>query len=225
MRLSSGGFEMAIELNDRSRTLHRDGEQFPLRPRIDPHYFALTDELNRATRREVFHGHDETHGSMPRNHGGGFQQHAADADISAHRFELNHQIRLLNFQANRILQFETSVLALQRKRGPGDIVEFAHSVKLLRRPGPDANCGYAGIKRARRTLPVRPMPWVSQFNLSMEIRSAGSAFWPRYGLSNCHVRTANSVRFLTARRAFSSTSFRDLPNSESIAQTSFHPDE
>jgi hypothetical protein len=69
------------------------------------------------------------------------------------------------------LQSKAPIFALLRRGGgPRNAVEFAHSVRLLWRPEPDANCGYVGVKRARRMLPKRPVPAVPWFNPSAEIR-------------------------------------------------------
>jgi hypothetical protein len=160
-----------IDLLDRLRTLHGDRKHFAFSLGFDPHYFTLTYKPNRTTKLATIHGHSETYWSMLRNHGSGLQQQATDADILRDRFELDYQVNMANLQANRILQLEAPILALLRRGGrPRNAVEFAHSVRLLWRPEPDANCGYAGVKRARRMLPKRPVPAAPWFNPSAEIR-------------------------------------------------------
>jgi hypothetical protein len=103
-------------LNDGLRTFNRDCAPILCRLRVNSHHFTFADKLNGAPNLPMLYAHNETHRSVLRNYGGGFHQEAADANVSAHGFDLNRAISGVWVQANRILQVKTAMFALLRRQ-------------------------------------------------------------------------------------------------------------
>jgi hypothetical protein len=91
-------------------TLNRDSEDvFPCL-RVDPHDSPLTHKLNPPTKLVVVHLHRKSDGDMSSNQRRGLQEQAADTDIPAYGFELNHQVSRVSLEVNRVLQAEAGYL-------------------------------------------------------------------------------------------------------------------
>jgi hypothetical protein len=211
------------DLSDRSRTLNRDREPFLGQLRVNPHNFTIAYELNGATKSAAFHTHNETHWSVLRNHGRSFQQQAANTDIPAHGFEFNDQISRPNFEDHRVLQAEAAILAFLRRGRSGDVVEFTHGVSLLLRPGPDANRGCAGAKRARKDAVQEAESRGRTVQLSCGIRGKKiCCFGP---MQVVQLRCAGSEfrQAPTRLPLFRGTSFRDLPSARRRVHTTSSP--
>jgi hypothetical protein len=103
---------MVIDLSDRSRTLNRNGEHFCCCLGINPHNFTFTLEPNGVTKVSALRSHHETHRSMLRDHGRGFEKQPTDTYVPADGFELNHSVSGVNLHPNRVVQAEATILAV-----------------------------------------------------------------------------------------------------------------